>query len=50
MLALCNLTRNNPGIRKEYKCVNGPYTLYMNAVYVSCLLVWENGPTDLEEA
>ena len=32
MLALCSLPRTNPGNRKEYKRVNGPYTLYMNAV------------------
>ena len=32
MMALCSLPRTNPGNRKEYKRVNGPYTLYMNAV------------------
>ena len=32
LLALCSLPRTNPGNRKEYKRVNGPYTLYMNAV------------------
>ena len=32
LLALCSLPRTNPGDRKEYKRVNGPYTLYMNAV------------------
>ena len=31
LMALCNLPRTNPGDRKEYKRVNGPYTLYMNA-------------------
>ena len=31
LLALCILTRTNPGNRKEYKRVNGPYTLYMIA-------------------
>ncbi len=31
LLALCSLPRTNPGDRKEYKRVNGPYTLYMNA-------------------
>ena len=31
MMALCSLPRTNPGDRKEYKRVNGPYTLYMNA-------------------
>ena len=32
LLVLCNLPRTNPGNRKEYKRVNGPYSLYMNAV------------------
>ena len=32
LMALCCLPRTNPGNRKEYKRVNGPYTLYMNAV------------------
>ena len=32
MMVLCSLPRTNPGNRKEYKRVNGPYTLYMNAV------------------
>ena len=32
MLVLCSLPRTNPGNRKEYKRVNGPYTLYMIAV------------------
>ena len=31
MMALCSLPRTNPGTRKEYKRVNGPYTLYMLA-------------------
>ena len=31
MMALCCLPRTNPGNRKEYKRVNGPYTLYMIA-------------------
>ena len=31
MMALCSLPRTNPGNRKEYKRVNGPYTLYMVA-------------------
>ena len=31
MLALCSLPRTNPGNRKEYKRINGPFTLYMNA-------------------
>ena len=28
-MALCSLPRTNPGNRKEYKRVNGPYTLIM---------------------
>ena len=32
LLALCSLPRTNPGTRHQYKRVNGPYTLYMNAV------------------
>ena len=32
MMALCSLPRTNPGNRKEYKHVNGPYTLYMTAI------------------
>ena len=31
MMALCSLPRTNPGTRKEYKRVNGPFTLYMVA-------------------
>ena len=31
MMALCNLPRTNPGNRTQYKRVNGPFTLYMNA-------------------
>ena len=31
LMALCSLPRTNPGNRKEYKRVNGPYTLYMSA-------------------
>ena len=31
MMALCSLPRTNPGDRKEYKRLNGPYTLYMIA-------------------
>ena len=27
-MALCSLPRSNPGNRKEYKRVNGPFTLY----------------------
>ena len=30
-IALCSLPRTNPGNRKEYKRVNGPFTLYMVA-------------------
>ena len=29
LMVLCSLPRTNPGNRKEYKRVNGPYTLYM---------------------
>ena len=32
LLALCALPRTNPGTRKEYKRVNGPFTLYMTAI------------------
>ena len=32
LMALCSLPRTNPGNRLQYKRVNGPYTLYMNAV------------------
>ena len=32
LMALCSLPRSNPGNRKEYKRVNGPFTLYMNAI------------------
>ena len=31
LMALCSLPRTNPGKQKEYKRVNGPYTLYMIA-------------------
>ena len=31
LMALCCLPRTNPGNRKEYKRVNGPFTLYMVA-------------------
>ena len=31
LMALCSLPRTNPGNRKEYKRVNGPFTLYMVA-------------------
>ena len=31
MMALCSLPRTNPGNQKEYKRVNGPYRLYMQA-------------------
>ena len=29
LMVLCSLPRTNPGHRKEYKRVNGPYTPYM---------------------
>ena len=32
LLALCSLPRTNPGTRKEYKRINGPFTLYMTAI------------------
>ena len=32
LMALCSLPRTNPGNRKEYKRVNGPYMLYMTAI------------------
>ena len=32
MMVLCSLPHTNPGHRKEYKRVNGPYTLYMTAI------------------
>ena len=32
LLALCTLPRTNPGNRKEYRRVNGPYTLYIQAL------------------
>ena len=32
LMALCSLPRTSPGNRKEYKRVNGPYTLYMTAI------------------
>ena len=31
MMALCSLPRTNPGNRHQYKRVNGPYRLYMQA-------------------
>ena len=39
LMALCSLPRTNPGNRKEYKRVNGPYTLIMTAIRVSGRLV-----------
>ena len=32
LMALCSLPRTNPGNRKEYKRVNGPFTLIMTAI------------------
>ena len=32
LMTLCSLPRTNPGHRKEYKRVNGPYTLYLTAI------------------
>ena len=31
MMALCSLPRTNPGNQKEFKRVNGPFTLYMQS-------------------
>ena len=31
LMALCSLPRTNPGHQHQYKRVNGPYTLVMNA-------------------
>ncbi len=31
MMALCSLPRTNPGNRHQYKLVNGPFRLYMQA-------------------
>ena len=31
MMVLCSLPRTNPGNRHQYKRVNGPYRLYMQA-------------------
>ena len=42
-MALCSLPRSNPGNRLQYKRVNGPYTLYMNAVG-GCKLPFGNLP------
>ena len=43
LLVLCNLPRTNPGNRTQYKRVNGPFTLYMNAVG-GCKLPYGNLP------
>ena len=43
MMALCSLPRSNPGNRLQYKRVNGPYTLYLNAVG-GCKLPFGNLP------
>ena len=39
MMALCSLPRTNPGDRKEYKRVNGPYTLYMIAGRIAFFMI-----------
>ena len=31
LMALCSLPRTNPGNQHQYKRVNGPYRLYMQA-------------------
>ena len=43
LMVLCSLPHSNPGNRKKYKRVNGPYTLYMNAVG-GCKLPFGNIP------
>ena len=43
LLALCSLPRTNPGNQHQYKRVNGPFTLYMNAVG-GCKLPFGNIP------
>ena len=43
MMVLCSMPRSNPGDRLQYKRVNGPYTLYMNAVG-GCKLPFGNLP------
>ena len=43
LMALCSLPRTNPGNQLQYKRVNGPYTLYMNAVG-GCKLPFGNLP------
>ena len=39
-MALCSLPRSNPGNRKEYKRVNGPFTLGMSAGLGNKLPFW----------
>ena len=52
-MALCSLPRSNPGNRKEYKRVNGPFTLYMVAgggnklPYGNLPRLWQLSPIDL---
>ena len=43
LMVLCSLPRTNPGNQLQYKRVNGPYTLYMNAVG-GCKLPFGNLP------
>ena len=43
LMTLCSLPRTNPGNQLQYKRVNGPYTLYMNAVG-GCKLPFGNLP------
>ena len=42
MLVLCSLPRANPGTQKEYKRVNGPYTLAMGIV--TLIVLGRKGP------
>ena len=44
LMALCSLPRTNPGRRKEYKRVNGPFTLIMSAVGENGRLPYGNLP------
>ena len=41
LMALCSLPRTNPGNRKEYKRVNGPYTLIMFSSSASKTPLWK---------
>ena len=47
MMVLCSMPRSNPGDRLQYKRVNGPYTLYMNAAG-GCKLPFGNLPRPVD--